>query len=227
VANPLLSLGVFTLVFAYVYPVRLPGAETTLSYTVWMISGYGPWVASVEAIGAAAGSVVAGAGLVKNMVFKTEVLPIAAAMTGVVPLGVCLLFVGALLVAQGDGPSWHVALIALVAAIQFALISALGILLAAATVFVRDVGVILPNALMLLLFATPIFYPIESAPGLLQLVSRANPFYILAEAYRAALVFHRLPGIGGLLYVAGLAGGVGWFGLRVFRRVKGYFEGLL
>ncbi|MGH2650632.1 MAG: ABC transporter permease, partial [Actinomycetota bacterium] len=87
--------------------------------------------------------------------------------------------------------------------------------------------VVLPNALMLFLFATPIFYPIESAPGLLQLVSRANPFYILAEAYGAALVFHRPPEAGGLVYVACLAGGLGWLGLRVFRRVKGYFEGLL
>jgi hypothetical protein len=58
-----------------------PGAETTLAYVIWLISGYGPWIANTEAIMGAANSVVGASGLVKNMAFKTELLPIAGALT--------------------------------------------------------------------------------------------------------------------------------------------------
>ena len=53
VANPLFMLALYTFVFGFVFKVRLPGAESTLEYVIWLIVGYGPWIATTEAIMAA------------------------------------------------------------------------------------------------------------------------------------------------------------------------------
>ena len=95
---------------------------------------------------------------------------------------------------------------------------ALGLWLSAANVFIRDLSVALPNVLTMVMFATPIFYPIESLPGPLQQVSRFNPFYILVSAYRAVLLDRVAPAWAGLLFVLLVALAVGAGGLMIFRR---------
>ncbi len=92
VANPVIMLSIYTFVFAFVFNSRLPGASNTLSYSIWLIAGFGPWLAISEGISSSASSIYANAGLVKNMAFKTECLPLAAVLLGMVPLLVSLLF---------------------------------------------------------------------------------------------------------------------------------------
>lgn len=227
IANPLFMLGLYTFVFGFVFKVRLPGAETTLGYVVWLISGYGPWIATVEAISASTSSVVGSAGIVKNMAFKTELLPIASALMGLISLAVSLCFLLVLLFFAGNVPSWHIVWLPLVVAVQFFLIISIGLWLSALNVFVRDLSVALPNILTIFMFATPIFYPLESMPTLVQNLSLGNPFYVIAEAYRTVLLQHNSPNMLALLFVVLLAGLLFISGLRAFRRAKGYFDAAL
>ena len=97
ISNPLFMLALYTYIFGFVFKVKLPGAETTLAYVIWLISGYGPWIATTEAIMGAANSVVGASGLVKNMAFKTELLPIAGALVGAINLAVSFVFLLVLL----------------------------------------------------------------------------------------------------------------------------------
>lgn len=225
--NPAMMLAIYTFVFGFVFQARVPGAESTLSYAIWMISGFGPWLGTVEALNAATNSVVAGTSLVKNVAFKTELLPIAAAVVGGVPLVVSLGFVMALLAFDGSPPSWHVLWILPILVVHAALVLALGMGLAAVNVFIRDLGIALPNLLIIILFATPIFYPIEQVPELARPLMRFNPFYVIAEGYRCALIDRTMPDLLGLAVVLVGALLLGVFSLKGFRRLKGLFESAL
>ncbi|MBX6322155.1 MAG: ABC transporter permease [Rhodospirillaceae bacterium] len=227
IANPLLMLGLFAFVFGYVFTARLPGAETSLTFVIWLISGYGPWLAISEGLNAAASSVVGAAGIVKNLPFKTELLPAAAVLTGLVPLAVALVLVVALLIAGGGAPAWAWLILPVVVVLQLVFIAGLGLFLAALTVFVRDVAVALPNLLLLVLFASPIFYPLSAYPAGVGEVLRFNPFYVIAEGYRTPLTRGELPPAWSILYL--LAASVVAFalGLRFFRRLKSHFEARL
>lgn len=227
IANPLFMLGLYTFVFGFVFKVRLPGAETTLGYVVWLIIGYGPWIATIEAIMASTTSVVGAAGVVKNMAFKTELLPISAAFVGSISLSVSLFFLLILMVIEGNVPDWHIVWIPLIVALQFFLIVSLGLWLSAINVFVRDLSIALPNILTIIMFVTPIFYPIESMPVLVQKLSFANPFYLISDAYRGALLHHTTPSFAGMSYVFLLSLIVFYFGLAAFRRAKGHFDSVL
>ena len=44
ILNPLLMFALFTFVFGFVFKARLPGADSTMAYSIWLICGYGPWL---------------------------------------------------------------------------------------------------------------------------------------------------------------------------------------
>jgi lipopolysaccharide transport system permease protein len=77
------------------------------------------------------------------------------------------------------------------------------------------------------LFITPIFYPLESLPPLLQSLSFANPFYLLIDAYRGVLLRQDSPSPVALAYLLLLAFVIFHFGLAAFRRAKGQFNSAL
>lgn len=227
VLNPLLMFALFTFVFGYVFKARLPGAESTLAYSIWLICGYGPWLANTEAWTAASNSIIGNAGLVKNMSFKTEILPIAATMIGMVPLAVSIVFLMILQLAAGDGWQWSLFWLPFIVIVQFLFLSALGIFFAAITTFVRDFGIVLPNLLMIVLFATPIFYPIEAVPSVVRWLVGFNPIYIISSAYRAAVLGNEAIPIISLVLLAVISFGLMLFALTVFRRVKGFFPAVI
>ncbi len=222
VANPLLLLSIYTFVFAFIFKSRLPGSEPGLSYTIWLISGLGPWLAVAESLTSAANSIHGNAGIVKNLAIKAECLPIAAAMSGLIPLAVSFSFLVVLLIADGWAPSWHVLAIVPAGLALFGFVTGLGIALSALVTFFRDLGVALPSVLIIILFSTPILYPVTAVPRALQMLAELNPFYIAGQWIRVPLLDHALPPVWGLVWISVLAGATFWGSLLAFRRVKGY-----
>ena len=227
VLNPVLMLAIYTYVFGFVFKARLPGSDTTLAFATWLIAGYGPWLAISESLNSAAASVVSSSGLVKNMAFKTECLPVAASLLGLVPLGISAIFALLLMAFDGNTPTWHALAVIPGILMIFAFLTAVGIGLAVLTVFVRDVTMILPNILMMVLFASPIFYQMDAMPHILQRAARWNPFYLLAQFIREPLLFHRIPPWSEWLYMAVLVAVIGVSTLALFRRLKGQLSSML
>jgi lipopolysaccharide transport system permease protein len=227
VANPLLMLGIYTFVFGFVFKSRLPGADTTLGYSIWLIAGYGPWLAISESLNSAAGSVVGNSGIVKNMAFKTECLPLAASLLGVVPLTVSICFVLLLMSIDGNPPTWHCVALVPAVVLMFGFLAAVGVAFAALNVFVRDFALVLPNLLTAALFASPIFYPLDAVPSILRRASVWNPVYLMADFIRQPLVYHNIPPLHEWLYMASLSLLIGLVSLKLFRRVKGSFSSMI
>ena len=227
VVNPLFMLTLYTFIFAFVLKVRLPGADSTFGYVLWLIAGYGPWLGTVEALTASTHAVVGSSGIVKNLAIRTELLPMAATFACLITLSVCLLFVVVFIIVDGRGLGWSLAWLPVIVLVHVGLLAAIGLWLSAANVFIRDLGLALPNLLTIAMFATPIVYPIESLPAMLQRVTQANPFYVLISAYRSVLLDQREPHLAGLLYVALLAAVMFVGGLMIFRRLKGQFSSML
>jgi lipopolysaccharide transport system permease protein len=224
ITNPLFMLALYTYVFGFVFKVKLPGSETTLGFAIWLISGYGPWIAIQESVMGTTNSVVGASGLVKNMAFKTELLPIAANLLGLINVLVSLGFLFLLLIVSGGKISWHIILLPIVIAVQFAFTAALGIWLSAIAVFIRDILQILPTLLTALMFMTPIFYAFDSMPAIIKSISYANPIFQIVEGYRSVILENKVPNLVGLGYVFILAVFIFHFGLKAFRRAKGSFN---
>lgn len=227
ILNPLLMMALFTFVFGFVYKARLPGSDTTLGYAIWLICGYGPWLANTEAITAAAQSIVSNAGLVKNMAFRTEILPLSATLLGLVPLSVSLGFLMLLQIVSGELLSFQVLWLPFLIIVQFLFLAAVGVMLSLVTAFVRDFGILLPNLLMIVLFATPIFYSLNAVPEAFAIVSRFNPIYVISEGYRSVLIAHEQPDLFSLFILMIFSIALLLINLKIFRRVKGFLPSAL
>lgn len=227
ILNPLLLFMVYTVVFGFVFKVRLPGAETTLGYAIWLISGFGPWLAMSESLITSASAVIASTGLIKNVAFKNEILPIVAALTSLVTLLVSIFFLVILMFIDGNLPTWHMIFLIPTIAVMYMFMISLAPLLAAISVFVRDLVQVLPTLLQITMFTTPILYPLSVVPSILQSLAIYNPIYIIAEAFRDSLVNHQVPDLLSLLLLAALSLGFSHFSFWFYRRAKGQFEGYL
>ncbi|MGE0385656.1 MAG: ABC transporter permease [Gammaproteobacteria bacterium] len=227
VLNPLLMMGIYTFVFGFVFVTKIPGATTSLDYVVWLISGYAPWMATQEAIIGATGSVAASRGLIKNVAIRIEFLPMASGLMGLFPLAIGIAFVLVLQLVTGKGVPWTVLLLPIIVPLHFLLVIGIGLALSAVNVLFRDVLLALPNLLMVALFATPIFYPVEAVPERARFLAYGNPFYLVASLYRSILVDGTVPDAGRLLGLAVMAAGTFWAARRYFRRMERYFDSLL
>ena len=223
--NPLLLLlAVGTFVFALACTTTWGPQNATLAYAIWLIGGAVPYLAGAEALIAAAGSVVSARKAVKAGALKSELLPIAATLGSAVLCAVGVVLLLLMMCVGGQVPTWHVVMLIPVMILQFTFLAGLGMFLAAAAVFVRDVPRVAAVLALLILFFTPVFYGIEQLPAGLQKVTFLNPFHHIVEAYRSVLVRHEMPHAGGMAYLAGLAVVFFLCGLKYFRRLKGHFE---
>jgi ABC-type polysaccharide/polyol phosphate export permease len=69
------------------------------------------------------------------------------------------------------------------------------------SVFIKDVGQVLPMIMMALFFSTPIIYPIEMIPLEFRPVIESNPLTWLVEGYRSIILEQQWP-VDSLLIVA-------------------------
>lgn len=224
VFNPLLLLGMYTFIFGFIFKSKAPGADTTFSYAIWLISGLVPYLVISEALLSTAGSVVSGSSMIKNVVFKSEVLPYAATLSSAVPFAVGMFFLFVLLFADGNYPTWHIIYLIPMVFLQLAFLGGLGLFLSSLTVFIRDIMQVLTTLTLFIMFFTPIFYTREMMPFIVQKLTVLNPFYHMTNPYRQILLDHQSPEIFSLIYLFFWVFVLNVVGLRFFRKLKGYFE---
>lgn len=217
VLTPLLMLGVYTFVFREVFKVRWQGGTQLggLDFALQLYAGLIVFSFMAECINRAPRLVVDQATLVKKVVFPLEILawipPLSAFFQLLIGAAV-LCFAAAL--AGSLAPT--VLLLPLVWLPLLPLALAAGWFLAALGVFVRDIGQIVGLAVNLLMFLSPVFYPMEVFPDRWRGWLYLNPLTILIEETRNVVLLGRLPDplpFSVLLVTAlGLAGLAGlWF----------------
>lgn len=227
ILNPLLLLTVYTVVFGFIYQTRGSAGQSSLEFALWLVAGMGPWMATSEGLVSAAHSIVSGSSMIKNLSFKPELLTLAHMLTCLVTLTVTICFVLVLKCVFDAGVSLQVLLLAPLILIHLLLMAGVSWTFAAANVFFRDFGHMLPNALQIFLFATPIFYPLNAMPVVVQPFARLNPAFVLVESYRAVLLDGKIPSVldWAMLYSFALI--VFFGGLIFFRRFRVYFESFI
>lgn len=227
IVSPLMMLSIFTFVFGYVFKSKLPGAETSLSYVIWLIAGYGPWLFISEGLSSSTSAFAKHAVLIRNISFRRELLVYAEALTGVLPLLVSVAFLLVLLLIDGRSPTISWIVIPLILLAQYILVCGFGLILGSVNVFARDVMFALPNILLVVLFASPIFYPITAFPPTVQHVMAYNPIYVILESYRSPILEGQFPSIWTVGYSFASAISVFLVGIACFIRLRPYFDSRL
>jgi homopolymeric O-antigen transport system permease protein len=185
--NPLALLLIYSFVFTYVIPARLPGLEP---YALFMFCGILPWSWFTASLLESSNVLIAGGNLIKKVLFPAEILPIVTVLANMVHFFLGLPILGAFLIYYRM--PLHLSELAwfpFVVLVQLVLTLGLALLLSALTVHFRDVRDILANVLTFWFFATPIIYPMASAPEAGRRLLNLNPFTHLAISYQEILFY--------------------------------------
>jgi lipopolysaccharide transport system permease protein len=155
VIKPLTLMAIFSLLRSIV------GIDTgPVPYAVLTFAALLPWLLFQEAASEGVNSVVGNAHLIRKIYFPREVFPLTAVVTKLVEFGINYAILLALMGYYGIFPSIQALWIPLL--VIYAVLIALTIALAGAAlnVYYRDVGAAMPVALNLMMYASPVIYPL-------------------------------------------------------------------
>lgn len=138
----------------------LGASDRIPDYAIYIFSGLTIWTLFSETIGTTTSSIVSNAGLVKKVYIPRELFPLAAMGSSIfnflIQLGILLIAVFALVPAPFFGPEWWLIPMAVINMLLISL--ALGLMLSAANVFLRDIKHLIDVALLVLFWGSPIIY---------------------------------------------------------------------
>jgi lipopolysaccharide transport system permease protein len=156
--SPLFMLAVFAYVFGQIYPARWPAGGGP-PYWLQLYAGLITFNLFAETVSRAPASVRSHPSYVKKIIFPVHILP-------VVPLGAALVhglfnyFI--LLTALGVTGHWHWQVLLFPLLLLPVLLLALGVawFVGAWGVFIKDMTQIIPMFVQVLMFVSPVFYPV-------------------------------------------------------------------
>ncbi len=220
--HPIMLLAVYHFVFTTVFRATGFAGESFISFVAVALW---PWLAAQEGIQRGATSLSSYAGLIRKVAFPHELIVYASVMaTLTLQLAGYVAILG-VLVAFGEPIHLAGLLIALPLWTVLAL-GAIGVTLffSALQVFLRDIEHVLMPALMILMYLTPILYPLKLVPASMRTWVELNPFTYLVMRLRDALLDGRLAFQWGDAVALAVALAVFMGGLWVFRRLSPHFE---
>ena len=227
--NPILMLLVFTFVFSVVFKARwgIGTEESKTDFAIILFVGMIIHGLFAECVTNAPGLILANVNYVKKVVFPLEILPWiamgSALFHALVSLGVWAVFY--LLVFREM--HWTAMFFPLV--ILPLVLGTMGVawFLTSLGVFLRDVTQIIGILTTVLLFLSPIFYPISALPKEYRVLLQVNPLTFMIEETRAVLIWGRAPDWTGWVVYFSVSVIVAWLGFWWFQKTRKGFADVL
>jgi lipopolysaccharide transport system permease protein len=181
--QPLTTLVIFTLVFGRVVKVDTSG----IPYSLFALSGMALWGYFSTVMTQSGSSIITGQDMVKKIYFPRVIIPLSKSISAFVDFGVTLLFLLGMLIYHQYQPGFNA-----VFALFFILLTilsglGLGIWLNALTIRYRDFQYVLPFAIQLGIYVSPVAYPSSLVPSEYQFFYYLNPMAGAIDGIRWAL----------------------------------------
>ncbi len=215
--NPLLLLIVYSIIFPHILKIQVP------NYTMYLCVALLPWTCFTSTIQLGTFAVVTNGNIVKKVYFPREILPISVVTSGIINFLITSIVMFAFLIFGGIGFSPYIVFFPLIVLLQYLIMLGITFILSAVTVYIRDLEHLVGIALMVLFYATPIVYTMESIPGNIAWILNINPMTHVISAYRDILYYQQMPNwsnLGILFIIATILFIIGYY---IFKRLEKNF----
>lgn len=156
ILKPLMLMVIFTIVRSFI------GIDSGgIPYPILTFSALVMWTFFQESTSEGVVSVVGNANLIRKIYFPREVFPLTAVLTKLVELGINATILAAMMAWYGMVPSAEVFWMPLIVAYTILVSLTIAFAGAAINVYYRDVGAALPLLLSLMMYLSPIIYPLK------------------------------------------------------------------
>ena len=208
--NPLLTMLVMTLVFSYIFRFQIE------NFPVYVLSGQIIFSFFSESTVQAMNSVIAGEGIIKKIYIPKYIFPLARILSSLVNL--LFSFIAFVLVFIFTKAPFHTTIFLILIPIIYVFVFSLGIamLLSSMAVFFRDITYLYGVFLTLLMYLTPLFYPIEIIPEWAIPIMGFNPLYHFIDYFRDLALRGIIPDLWSNMVCIGFAFSALCCGIYVF-----------
>jgi lipopolysaccharide transport system permease protein len=212
VLQPIGFMVVFSLFFGKVAGVSSDG----LPYALFSLAGLVPWTVFATVLTLGSDSLVVNTALVSKIYFPRIFIPGGVVAAGMVDLAISLVILLIIVLAYGTVPTIAILMLPILVAIMVATALGVSAALSAANVRYRDIRYVVPFAIQMWLFLTPIVYSSNSISEPWRTISAVNPMVGVVEGFRWATLSPVAPpwelvGISALSSVVVLIAGLAYF----------------
>lgn len=211
VLNPLLMMVVLTAVFSTIFRFNIE------NFPLYLILGQTLFAFMTEATSSAMGSVIESAPLIKKIRINKMIFPIEKAVFALVNFAISLIAVAAVMLFFRIVPTVNILLLPVLLLYLFAFSLGIGLVLAALSVFFRDVMHLWSVLTTAWTYATPLFYPVDILPEWAVPIMNANPMYYYVEYFRDIALYGTTPSLSMNLICFGCGAVALLLGVLVFR----------
>jgi lipopolysaccharide transport system permease protein len=221
IIRPLATILVYTFVFGYLAQLPSHGVP----YTLIVLTGMLPWQLFSSVLTISSESLLANAQLVQKVYFPRLVIPVSSLAICIVDHLVALSLVVVLLAWFGVAPGWQIVLLPAVVLLGVASAFGVGLIAAALNTRYRDLRHLLPIALQIGVFLSPVAYATSLLGPKWQWIYAMNPMVGVIDAFRWCVL-----GKADLIYPPSILVSIAFAvvsiaaGLRVFRRMEPAFS---
>jgi len=228
--NPVFMLVVYTFVFSEIFKSRwggMGGDDSKTQFALVLFVGMIVLSLFSEVLNRAPGLILANVNYVKKVVFPIEILPVIAMGAALFHSFISLSVLLAAFTLFNGHLYWTSVFFPLVLLPLVILTMGLAWMLASLGVFLRDVGQTIGIITTVLMFLSPVFYPVTAVPERFRPFIMANPLTFIIEQAREVLIWGRLPNWFGLGIYTFAATVMVWAGYAWFQKTRKGFADVL
>lgn len=183
IIQPVLTVIIFTLVFGRL--ADLPSG--TAPYAVMTLAGVLPWQFFANAITQSSNSIVGAQNMVQKVYFPRLIIPVSSTLSGALDFAIGLVLLFGLMLWYSVPFTWTLLLLPLFSMLALASALCLGIWMSALNVKYRDVKYVIPFAVSMGLYLSPVGYMSSVVPEKWKIWYSLNPLVGVIDGFRWAI----------------------------------------
>jgi lipopolysaccharide transport system permease protein len=222
--QPILTTITFVLIFGKIARISTDGVPMIIFY----LAGITLWNYFSDSLNRTSTIFKDNASLFGKVYFPRLVMPLSIIISNLIKLGIqfilfLVFWLYYLLVKGNVHPNYYLLLTPLLVILMGVLGLGFGMIISAMTTKYRDLIFLLTFGIQLLMYATPIIYPLSSIPLRYKWLVLANPMTSIVETFRFGFLGSGNFGWGSLLYSAMMTLVIMSIGILIFNKVEKNF----
>ena len=184
IIQPLFSMVVFTVVFGNMAKISSDGVP----YAIFSFAALVPWTYFSGALTAAGGSLLTARGIITKVYFPRIIVPLVAVVAKLWDFVIALLILFGVMAYFGFAPTAQTLYLPVIVLLMILTAAGAGMWLTALSLQYRDIQYSLGFVVQLLMYASPVVYPVSMVPERFRLLYYLNPMASVIEAFRSVLL---------------------------------------
>lgn len=226
IVQPILTTLIYIIVFGRIAKISTDGAPQVLFY----LAGITIWNYFQESFNTTAKTFIENANIFGKVYFPRVIMPLAKVTSGLIKFciqfGFFLLIYSYYLFTKADSiqPNWSIALLPIYILLMAIYGFSAGIIFTSWTTKYRDLTFLLTFGVQLLMYASPVIYPISTIESeTMRNILLLNPFTPILEGFKYAFLGAGYFSWGSLAYSSGIAIVLLLFGIITFHKTERNF----